>query len=327
VINAFRFLVVLAALAAGSAFGADQTVTVLTGRGNTLYYVFGVSVAEAIGKALPDLKTTVRGTKGSAENLMLLEAGRGDIGFASGDSLTDAWQGNAEAGFKTPLSKLRGIAAIYPDYIQILARADAGIRSLDDLKGKHISVGAPRSPIELNARRIFAAAGLSYASFAKVEYFPFGESVEMMKDGRIDAMLQSAAPGALGVRDLANALDMVVVPIPREVVARIDNPAYEPGAIPANTYRGQADDVPVAALRNYLVTREDADPELVYALTKAFWESLDHLKTIHAAAKSIDRKDALHGMPVPLHPGAEKYYREIKLLAPPPKQRPTRRRG
>jgi TRAP transporter TAXI family solute receptor len=327
VINAIRFFLALVALAAGSAFGADANVTVLTGRGNSLYYVFGVSVAEAIGQALPGLKTTVRGTKGSAENLALLEAGRGDLGFASGDSLTDAWQGNAEAGFKTPLSKLRGVAAIYPDYIQILARADTGIRSLDDLKGKHISVGAPRSPIELNARRIFAAAGLSYESFGKVEYFPFGESVEMMKDARIDAMLQSAAPGALGVRDLANALDIVVVPIPREVVARIDNAAYEPGAIPAHTYRGQPEDVPVAALRNYLVTREDADPELVYAMTRAFWESLDRLRAIHSAAKAIEIKDALHGMPVPLHPGAEKYYREIKLLAPAPKQKPTRRRG
>lgn len=326
VLNAIRFALLAAiSLAATAAAGADS-VTVLTGRGNSLYYVFGVPLAEAIRQAMPGVKTAVRGTKGSAENLALLEGGRGEIAFASGDTLADAWKGNEDAGFKTPLRKLRGIAAIYPDYIQIVARADSGIRTLDDLKGKRISVGAPRSPIELIARRIFAAAALPYASFAKVEYFPFGESVEVLKDGRIDATLQSAAPGALAVHDLANALDIVVVPIPPEVVERIGDRAYEPGVIPANTYRGQPADVPVATLRNYLVTRDDVDPEFVYEMTKAFWSGLDRLKAVHPAAKAIELKQALDGMPMPLHPGAEKYYREVKLL-PPARKAPTRRRG
>jgi TRAP transporter TAXI family solute receptor len=326
VLNAIRLALLAAiALPAAPAAGADS-VTVLTGRGNSLYYILGVPLAEAIEQAMPGVKTTVRGTKGSAENLTLLEGGRGEIAFASGEALADAWAGNEDAGFKTPLRKPRGIAAIYPDYIQIVARADSGIRTLDDLKGKRISVGAPRSPIELIARRIFAAAGLPYASFARVEYFPFGESVEVLKDGRIDATLQSAAPGALAVRDLANALDIVVVPIPPEVIGRIDNRAYEPGVIPANTYRGQPADVPVAALRNYIVTREDVDADLVYELTKAFWNGVDRLKAVHSAAQTIDRKHALDGMPVPLHPGAEKYYREVKLLAP-ARKAPTRRRG
>jgi TRAP transporter TAXI family solute receptor len=317
----------LAALAFAPALatGADA-VTVLTGRGNSLYYILGVPLGETLDRAIPGVKTTVRGTRGSAENLALLERGRGEIAFASGDALADARDGNEDAGFKTPLRKIRGIAAIYPDYIQIVARADSGIRTLDDLKGKRISVGAPRSPIELVARRIFAAAGLPYASFAKVEYFPFGESVEVLKDGLIDATLQTAAPGALAVRDLANALDIVVVPIPPEVVERIDNRVYEPGVIPANTYRGQPEDVPVAAVRNYLVTRDDVDTDLVYDMTKAFWNGLDRLRAVQSAARTIDARHALDGMPVPLHPGAEKYYREVKLL-PPAKKASTRRRG
>ena len=92
------------------------------------------------------VKTSVQSTKGSIENLNMLEAGRGDIAFALGDSLSDAWKGNEEAGFKTPLRKLRGIAALYPNYIQIVARADSGVKSLADLKGKRISVGASKSP-------------------------------------------------------------------------------------------------------------------------------------------------------------------------------------
>ena len=103
----------------------------------------------------------MQATKASVENLNLLQAGRGEIAFTLGDSLSDAWKGNEEAGFKTPLKKLRGIAAIYPNYIQIVARADSGIKTLADLKGKRISVGAPKSGTELNARAIFAAAGLT----------------------------------------------------------------------------------------------------------------------------------------------------------------------
>jgi uncharacterized protein len=301
-------------LVALPAVAAEPVVNILTGRGGSAYYTLGVALANNIEKALPGVKTSVQGTKGSAENLDRLQKGTGDIAFALGDSLTDAWKGNEEAGFKARLDKLRGIAAIYPDYIQIVARSDAGIRTLADLKGRRISVGVRRSPIELNARAIFAAAGLSYESFAKVEYLPFGESVELMKDNRIDVTLQSAPAGALALRDLANALDIVVVPIPSEVIQRTNNAGYLTGMIPANTYRGQPMSVPVAAVQNYLVTREDLGNDAVYAITKALWTGLDQLVAAHPAAKAIERKRSLEAMPVPLHPGAEKYYREIKLI-------------
>src|SRR5207248_288387 len=134
---------------------------------------------------IPGAKISVQGSKGSIENLNALEAGRADIAFALGDSLSDAWKGNEEAGFKTPLRKLRGIGALYPNYIQIVARADSGIKTLADLKGKKISVGAPKSPIEQNARTIFKAAGLAYKDFAKVDFLPFGESIELIKERQI----------------------------------------------------------------------------------------------------------------------------------------------
>jgi len=180
------------ALAAGPAIAADQFINVLTGGTSGVYYPLGVALANAIGKAMPQVKTSVQATKASVENLNLLQAGRGEIAFTLGDSLSDAWKGNEDAGFKTPLKKLRGIAAIYPNYIQIVARADSGIKTLADLKGKSVSVGAPKSGTELNARTIFAAAGMSYKDFAKVEYLPFGESVELMKNRQLDVTLQSA---------------------------------------------------------------------------------------------------------------------------------------
>jgi uncharacterized protein len=302
------------ALVTVPAFAADQFINVLTGGTSGVYYPLGVALANAIGKELPNAKTSAQATKASVENLNLLQAGRGEVAFTLGDSLSDAWKGNEEAGFKSPLKKLRGIAAIYPNYIQIVARADTGIKTLADLKGKKISVGAPKSGTELNARAILAAAGLSYKDFSRVEYLSFGESVELMKNRQLDVTLQSAGLGVASLNDLATSMEIVVVAVPPDVIKRVNDPAYIPATIPANTYSGQTAPVSGVAVQNYLVTREDLSTDTVYSITKALWTSLDQLANAHVAAKAIELKHALDGMPVPLHPGAEKYYREVGLI-------------
>ena len=141
------------------------------------------------------VKATAQVTKAPAESLNLLQAGRGELAFAPGDVLSAAWRGDEEAGFRMPLKKLRGLSATYDNYIQIVARADSGIRTVADLKGKRVSVGTARSATELSARAIVRAAGLSYKDLAKVEYLPFGQSVELMKERQLDATLQSAVAG------------------------------------------------------------------------------------------------------------------------------------
>jgi TRAP transporter TAXI family solute receptor len=183
-----------------------------------------------------------------------------------------------------------------------------------DLKGKRISVGAPRSGTELNARAILKAAGLSYKDFAKVEYLPFGESVELIKNRQLDVTLQSAGLGVASIRDLATSVKINVVAIPAEVVGKIGDPAYQVATIPANTYTGQTADVPTAAVRNFLVTSDKVPADTVYAMTKALFANLDQMVAAHSAAKSISAADAAKGLPVPLHPGAERYYREAGLL-------------
>ena len=296
------------------AVAAEQFINVLTGGTSGIYYPLGVTFANSIGKAVPGAKTSAQATKASVENLNLLQAGRGEVAFTLGDSLSDAWKGNEEAGFKTPLKKLRGIAAIYPNYVQIVARGDSGIRTLADLKGKKISVGAPKSGTELNARAILAAAGLTYKDFSKVEYLSFGESVELMKNRQLDVTLQSAGLGVASLKDLATSMDIVVVAIPPDIIKKVNDPAYIPATIPANTYNGQTAAVPGVAVQNYLVTRDDLSADTVYAITKALWTNLDQLANAHVAAKAINLQTALEGMPIPLHPGAEKYYREVGLI-------------
>jgi hypothetical protein len=293
---------------------AQQFVNVLTGGTSGVYYPLGVALTQVYGKALPNAKVTAQSTKASAENLNLLQAGKGEVAFTLGDALSDAWQGNVDAGFKERLGKLRGLAAIYPNYIQIVASADSGIKSLADLRGKRVSVGAPKSGTELNARAIFKAAGLRYEDFSKTEYLPFGESVELLKNRQLDATLISAGLGVAAIRDLATAVKISIVTIPAKTVERIGDAAYQPAVIPANTYDGQTEEVQTVAIRNFLATHSGVPADAVYAMTKAMFDNLGDLQAAHAAAKAIKLETAASGMPLPLHPGAEKYYREQGVL-------------
>jgi TRAP transporter TAXI family solute receptor len=304
-----------AALASTTALAQQQQfVNVLTGGQSGVYYPLGVSLSQIFGKAIPNARATAQVTKASAENLNLLQAGRGELAFSLADSVSDAWKGDAEAGFPKKLDKLRGLSATYNNYIQIVASANSGIKTLADLKGKRVSVGAAKSGTELNARAILKAAGMSYADLAKVEYLPFGESVELMKNRQLDATLQSAGLGVASIRDLATSVPIVIVPIGADVVAKVGDPAYQPAVIPANTYGGQTADVATAAIPNFLITHAGVSDDLAYAMAKQMYENLETLYAAHNAAKVIKRENALKGMPVPLHPGAERYYKEVGLI-------------
>jgi len=309
------FGLVVGALALGvvEPCGAQTFVNVLTGGTAGVYYPLGVALGRIYGEKIPGIRTSVQSTKASVENLNLLQAGKGEIAFTLGDSLIAAWKGDAEAGFKAPLDKLRGIAAIYPNYVQIVASKESGITTLADLKGKRLSVGAPKSGTELNARAILAAAGLSYADLGKVEYLPFAESVDLMKNRQLDATLQSAGLGVASIRDLSTSVPIRMIPVPPEIVARIGDP-FRPGVIPAGTYTGQDQDVPTATIPNFLVTHSGVSDELAYAMTKELFANLDQLAAAHAEGKKITLERALDGMPVPLHPGAERFYREKGLV-------------
>lgn len=307
-------LVAVTAFSLVTAAHAADFINVLTGGTSGVYYPMGVAITQIYGKAMPDSKSTVQSTKASAENLNLLQAGRGEIAFTLGDALGDAWKGDAEAGFKTPLNKLRTIAGIYPNYIQIVANADSGIKTLADLKGKRVAVGAPKSGTELNARAILKGAGMSYADFAKTEYLPFGESVELIKNRQLDATLISAGLGVAAVRDLSTAVKLVIVPIPADVVKKIGEAAYQPAVIPANTYTGQTTDVATVSIKNFLVSHEGVSTDMAYKMTKALFDNLADLHAAHGAAKAITKEGAPLNPPAPLHPGAEKYYKEAGLL-------------
>jgi uncharacterized protein len=301
------------AVTLGTGVRAETFINILTGGQAGVYYPLGVALEKVFAEAVPESRPSVQATKASVENLNLLQSGRGEIAFTLGDSLRDAWEGNAEVGFNEKLDNLRTVAAIYPNYIQIVASADSGITTLEDLRGKRLSVGAPASGTELNARAILKAAGITYEDLGKVEYLPFAESVDLMKNRQLDATLQSAGLGVASLRDLANSVAITVVEVPADLVDSIGSP-YQAAVIPADTYQGQTADVATASVINYLVTRADLDEETVYQMTKGVFEGLDDLAAAHAAARSIKLDESAIQSPVPLHPGAERYFREQGVM-------------
>lgn len=310
---------ILAAMAAAAMMAPGiaraEFINVLTGGTSGVYYPMGVGMSKLFGEKIAGARPSVQATKASVENLNLLQQGKGEIAFTLGDSVISAWKGEADAGFPAPLKKLRGIAAIYPNYIQIVASKESGIKTLADLKGKRLSVGAPKSGTELNARAILAAAGLSYKDLGKIEYLPFAESVELMKNRQLDATLQSAGLGVASIRDLSTSVEIVMVEVPPSIVDKAGLPFIQ-GAIPPNTYTGQASPVSTAAVMNYLVTHEGVSEKLVYEMTKSIFENLPAIAAAHAAGRAIKLENAVSGMAIPLHPGAAKYFKEKGIQLP-----------
>ena len=310
----FGLLAAAAAFAAStSAVAAPTFINILTGGTSGVYYPIGVALSQQYNK-IEGARTSVQATKASVENLNLLQAGRGELAFSLGDSVSDAWNGVEDAGFKAPLKRLRAIAGTYNNYIQVVASAESGIKTLEDLKGKRISVGAPKSGTELNARAIFKAAGLDYKDMGRVEFLPYAESVELIKNRQLDATLQSSGLGMAAIRDLASTMPVTFVEIPAEVVEKIESEAYQAGVIPAGTYDGQDTDVPTVAITNILVSHEKVSDEVAYQMTKLMFDNLSALGNAHSAAKDIKLENATKNLPIPLHPGAERFYKEAGVL-------------
>lgn len=289
-----------------------DTIAVLTGGSSGVYFPLGVSIA-MIYADIPDAKVRVETTEGSVVNLIRLQQGTGQVGFALGDALMAAWRGDVAGGFDGRLDRLRVIGALYPNYVQIVATRSSRIRTLADLKGKSLAIGAEHSGTELSARAILAAAGVSVKTLGRVEMIPFGESTQRMLKNELDASLQSAGLGVTSIKELTDNSDTVVVPVPPSVVSKL-GPPFRVARIPADTYRGQWRPVPTASVMNYLVTSSAVSEELAYQMTKRLFDSIDDLAIAHRAGHEIRLAAAVSRSPVPLHPGALKYYREKGLI-------------
>jgi TRAP transporter TAXI family solute receptor len=292
---------------------AAQEIVLLTGGTSGVYYPLGLALKKILERDVAGAKVSVVATQASVENLNMIQQGKGVLGFAQGDILTQAWKGDPEAGFPSSRTKIRLIGAAYPNYVHVVARRDAKVRSLADLVGKRVSVGAARSGNELNARALLGAANVSYADLLQVEYLEYGQSVELMVKGQLDAVIVSAGLGVAAVQRAASQIPVDIVPIEARLIERTHGMFYAL-PIPPNAYAGQTQPVPTAALNNYFVTTIDAPDELVYRITKAIFGNVKELQAAHVAAADISADKALAARPIDVHPGALRWFREAGLL-------------
>ncbi|WP_312210239.1 TAXI family TRAP transporter solute-binding subunit [Acinetobacter variabilis] len=299
--------------ASGESVAADKLqtrfVNIATGGASGPYNVIGTGLAEIYNKTY-GVSSKTQTTGASVENLNLLKQNKVEMAFVMSDSLTEAI--NGQGSFSTKIDNVQQIAALYPNYVQIVTSKRSGIKNIEDLKGKRIAVGAQNSGVEVNARTLLNGFGITYKD-VKVDYLGYAEAADALKGGKLDAaFLTSGLPNS-SLMELQQGFDLQLVSINPDKVKAIakDQAYFLPMTIPKGTY-GNAEDIPTAAIMNALVVRSDLSTDDVYKLTKTFFSSLDQLANSHQAAKEITLEGAQKGLVAPLHPGAQKFYDENK---------------
>ncbi|MCE1159266.1 MAG: TAXI family TRAP transporter solute-binding subunit [Spirochaetia bacterium] len=300
-------------LVAAGALGAQQKfITIGTGGTAGTYYPLGGAMADIWNKNIARMNATAQSTGASAANINLLSDGKIDVAIIQNDVGYYALHGIEL--FKDKVNPdLRGMTCLYNETVQLIALESSGIKSVYDLKGKKVSVGAAGSGVEANARQILEAAGLSYADI-RVQYLSFAESANNLKDGNIDAAFTTAGFPVAAISDLAVSKKSVLVPVDKEVLAKLMAKwsFYAPTVVPANTYNGITTDTPTVAVKAMLAVSAKLDANLVYEMLKTMFANGPRLVAAHAQGANIKLATALEGMSLPLHPGADKFFKENK---------------
>lgn len=311
------FLIVSFVLAAcsdeteGNADDSPKFISLLTGGTGGTYYPLGGAFAKIISEET-GIETNAETSGASAENLATLKDGNAEMAFTQTDIAAYAKAG--ERMFADgKIDNVQAIGTLYPETVQIVTTKKSGIKSVEDLKGKRVSVGAPGSGVVANAEQILEIHGMSFDDIERKD-LSFDESTAGIQDGAIDAAFVTAGAPTGAVEGLAATEDIIILPLAQDKIdALIEKyPFYIQDEVPAGTYQ-LAEAVPTVAVQAMLVVRDNLSEELVYDITKAVFENLD--KVTHAKAKMIKAENALKGTGIDIHPGALKYFEEKGIKA------------
>ena len=301
-------------LAAGSGLAQDKrNISIGTGGTGGVYYPLGGGLANLLTKYVPGWSATAEVTGGSVDNLKLLGAGKSEIGFSMVDAGLDAMRG--EDKFKGNPIQVRTLAVLYPNRMHVVTTEATGIKSLADLKGKRIATGSPGSATEVMAFRLIEAAGLDKDKDLKRERLGVAESVNALKDGKIQGFFWVGGLPTAAVTDLGATPGVKIKLIDHaDAVAAMNKkygPLYAAGIIPAKTYPGQEVDNKMALVWNVLVTTDKMSDDAAYQVAKVIFEKRDEWAQVHKEALSLEMKhQLLSNTPIPFHPGAVKYFTE-----------------
>ena len=306
------------AMTSPGALAQERFVTIGTGGQTGVYYVVGQSICRLVNRETSEhgLRCTAPSTGGSVANVNAIVGGAAESGFVQADVAFWAHSGTGVYEGKPKVEDLRGIANLYPETIHLVARKGAGIKSPADLKGKRVSLDEPGSGTLIDARIVLAAYGLTEKDI-KAEYLKPNASGDRLRDGALDAFFFVGGYPTGAISELATSSGIELVPIAGPEAKKIlaDYKFFGPDKVPAGTYK-DVDAVETVSVNALWVTNAKQPEELVYGVTKAIWNKNSRalMDAGHAKGKLIQMKTALDGVGIPLHPGAEKFYKEVGLL-------------
>ena len=309
-------LVAAFGLATAGAQEKKSRISIGTGGTGGVYYPLGGGLASVLSKFVPGLEATAEVTAGSIANLQLIDGGKSEMGFTMADSAWDAYQGlDKFSGKKVPL---RTLVVFYPNRMHVVSVASKGIKSFADLKGKRVSTGAPASGTEIMSLRLIEACGLDPNKDLTRERLSVAESVNALKDGKIDAFFWVGGVPTPSVTDLAATPGQKIQLIDHgqcvENMRKKTGPIYVQNKILANGYPGQEKDSTNVDVWNLLVVPANADEQLIYNITKTMFEKKDELVKVHKDASFLDlANQTTNASPIPFHPGAIRYFKEKGL--------------
>ena len=307
---------VLAAFGVGLALPAlaqqGNRISITTGGTGGVYYPMGGGMANVLSKNVPGLQATAEVTGGSVDNLKLLGAGKSEVGFAMVDAAWEASQGLDK--FKDNKVSARTLMVLYPNKMQVVTIDGTGINKLSDLKGKRVSTGSPGSGVEVMTLRVLEAMGIDPKKDIKQERLGAAESVNAIKDRKIDAFFWVGGVPTAALTDLAATPGIKMKMLDHaeavEAMNKKYGPLYTKGTIAANAYQGMDKAVDNIDVWNILVTNDKMSDQMAYNIVKTLIEKKPELVAVHKEAENIDLKSQNTGSPIPFHPGAKKYFEE-----------------
>ena len=304
-----------ALLFAGGAAAQQQFVTIGTGGVTGVYYAAGGAICRLLNKdrKTHGIRCSVESTGGSAFNVNTIKEGELDFGMAQSDVQYNAFKG--EESFKEggAHTDLRGVFSIHPEPFTVLAHPDAGVTKFEDFKGKRFNVGNPGSGTRASMERLLSAMGWTLADFSLASELKADEHGPALCDGKIDGFFYGVGHPSANIQDPTTTCGAKLVPLTGETIDKLvaDNPYYAKATIPGGLYNSNPDDTQTFGVLATLVTSANVPEESVYQLTKAVFENFDEFKSLHPAFANLDpQKMVTDGLSAPLHPGAEKYYKE-----------------
>ncbi len=305
-------VVLLVTVMSACAKKQETFVSIATGGTGGTYYPLGAAMAKILNDHVKDVSANAQVTNASVENIGLVGSGEVEIAFIQNDITYYAFTGTEMFADKDKVENISGLAVLYPELVQIIARVDANIQSIEDLRGKRVAVGAPGSGAEANARQVLEIHGLTYDDLGKADFLSFSESADQIKNNQLDAAFLTAGIPTSALTEVAQTSDIVVVSITADMLAALSAkyPFYTSVEIPAGTYRNQDTAVMTAAVMAMLVVQKDLSNDLVYNMTKSIFENRQDIIDAHTRGNDIKLETALSGMPIAIHPGAQKYYDE-----------------